>query len=121
MRDGTSKVLTIDDHYHSSDRGATQVAISPDGRYVAVGGFNAVVRVWEMSTGVLVQKLRGHMDGAYSVAFTPDGKGLVSGSLDKTLKYWDVSQLGIQSGAGSQRKGRGEKTPGSDSPVSSAH
>lgn len=73
----------------------TSVAISPDGRYVAAGSLDTVVRIWDVGSGVLVERLRGHRDSVYSVAFTPDGKGLVSGSLDKTLKYWDVSSLGM--------------------------
>jgi len=52
-----------------------------------------VVRIWDVASGALVERLRGHRDSVYSVAFTPDGKGLISGSLDKTLKYWDVSGL----------------------------
>jgi glucose repression regulatory protein TUP1 len=69
------------------------VAISPNGQLVAAGSLDTVVRIWDVSTGALVERLRGHRDSVYSVAFTPDGKGLVSGSLDKTLKYWDVSGL----------------------------
>ncbi|XP_006463192.1 hypothetical protein AGABI2DRAFT_224855 [Agaricus bisporus var. bisporus H97] len=95
MVDGTSKVLTINDHDSlNNDAGVTSVAISPNGQYVAAGSLDTVVRIWDVATGVLVERLRGHRDSVYSVAFTPDGKGLVSGSLDKTLKYWDVSALG---------------------------
>jgi len=95
MHDGTSKVLTINDPDSlNNDAGITSVAISPDGRYVAAGSLDSVVRIWDVASGVLVERLRGHEDYIYSVAYTPDGKGLVSGSLDKMLKYWDVSALG---------------------------
>jgi glucose repression regulatory protein TUP1 len=96
MLDGTSKVLIINDPDSlNNDAGVTSVAISPDGRYVAAGSLDTVVRIWDVGSGLLVERLRGHRDSVYSVAFTPDGKGLVSGSLDKTLKYWDVSGLGM--------------------------
>ena len=97
MHDGTSKILTFDDpdSLNNNDAGITNVAFSPDGKYVAAGSLDTVVRIWEVATGVLVERLRGHRDSVYSVAFTPDGKGLVSGSLDKTLKYWDISALGL--------------------------
>ena len=96
MLDGTSKTLAINDPDSlNNDAGVTSVAISPDGRYVAAGSLDTVVRIWDVGSGVLVERLRGHRDSVYSVAFTPDGKGLVSGSLDKTLKYWDVSGLGM--------------------------
>jgi glucose repression regulatory protein TUP1 len=102
MHDGSSTVLTINDPDSlNNDAGVTSVAISPDGRWVAAGSLDTVVRIWEVGTGKLVERLRGHRDSVYSVAFTPDGRGLVSGSLDKTLKYWDVSGLSVGgSGAG---------------------
>jgi len=75
------------------DAGVTSVAISPDGRYVAAGSLDQLVRIWEVGSGQLVERLRGHKDSVYSVAFSPDGKGLVSGSLDKSLKYWDLRAL----------------------------
>ncbi len=78
MLDGTSKVLTINDPDSlNNDAGVTSVAISPDGRYVAAGSLDRVVRIWDAGSGVLVERLRGHRDSVYSVAFTPDGKGLV--------------------------------------------
>jgi len=85
------------------------VAISRDGRYVAGGSFDTVVRIWEVSSGVLVKTLRGHGDGVSSVAFTPDGNRLVSGSLDKTLKYWDVSGLGAIGESQGVKTGKKEK------------
>ena len=109
MDDGTSKVLTISDiDGMNTDAGVTSVAISPNGQLVAAGSLDTVVRIWDVATGVLVERLRGHRDSVYSVAFTPDGKGLVSGSLDKTLKYWDVGSIGSGS-----VKGRKEGSNGS--------
>jgi len=102
MNEQSSKVLTINDTDSlNNDAGVTSVAISPNGQLVAAGSLDTVVRIWDVSTGALLERLRGHRDSVYSVAFTPDGKGLVSGSLDKTLKYWDVS--GLLAG-GSKRK-----------------
>ena len=111
MIDGTSKVLTIsDEDSPNGDAGVTSVAISPNGHFVAAGSLDTVVRIWDVATAQLVERLRGHKDSVYSVAFTPDGKGLVSGGLDKTLKYWDVSDLvvgrgGSAGGAVSRKEG----------------
>jgi len=52
MVDGTSKVLTINDH--DSYAGVNSVAISPNGQYVAAGSMDADVRIWDVSTGQLV-------------------------------------------------------------------
>lgn len=79
--------LTIED-------GVTTVAISPDCRLVAAGSLDKSVRVWDIGTGHLVERLEGpdgHKDSVYSVAFSPNGKDLVSGSLDKTIKMWELS------------------------------
>lgn len=61
------------------------VAISPDGRFVAAGSLDCVVRLWDTQTGKHVESFKGHDDSVYSVAFSPDGKTLASGSLDKVL------------------------------------
>jgi len=90
MTDGSSKTLPIT----GSVRAEVQsVAISSDGRLVAAGSYDKVVRIWDARTGELLETLQGHSSQVRSVAFTPDGRGLVSGSLDNTLKYWDVSRL----------------------------
>lgn len=96
MASGDSKVLTINEpELPNADAGVTSVAINPNGTLVAAGSLDHVVRIWDVATGQLIERLRGHRDSVYSVAFTPDGKGLVSGSLDKTLKYWDVGSLAM--------------------------
>ncbi|KAJ7623522.1 chromatin associated protein [Roridomyces roridus] len=88
----------------NTDAGVTSVAISPDGALVAAGCVDAIVRIWSVATGTLVEQLRGHQDSVYSVVFTRDGAGLVSGSLDNTLKYWDLRM-------GKARKEGGKPTP----------
>lgn len=72
----------------------TTVAMSPDGHYVAAGSLDKSVRVWDTTTGYLVERLEnpdGHRDSVYSVAFAPNGRDLVSGSLDKTIKFWELT------------------------------
>jgi glucose repression regulatory protein TUP1 len=79
------------------DGGITSVAISPNGARVAAGSLDALVRVWDVRTGTLVRRLRGHGDSVYSVAFMPEtagaprGMGLVSGGLDRTVRGWDLN------------------------------
>ncbi|KAJ7173736.1 chromatin associated protein [Mycena filopes] len=98
MEDRTMRILPVSPDTEpapsggpaNADAGVTSVAISPDGALVAAGCVDAVVRIWSVATGVLVEQLRGHSDSVYSVVFTRDGHGIVSGSLDNTLKYWDL-------------------------------
>jgi len=74
----------------------TDVAFSPDGKWVAgttgVGRLNTGgkrVRVWEASTGK--QAWEGRAIGMVCVAFTTDGKSVVTGSDDGLIRVWNPS------------------------------
>jgi WD40 repeat protein len=65
------------------------MAVSGDGRLVAVCGNEPVVRVYAVADGKLVHELRGHDQPVYSVVFSPDGASLVSGDLRGGLIDWN--------------------------------
>jgi WD40 repeat protein len=75
------------------------MALSPDGRRLAVGGqfhrsdraAGSVVRIHEFASGKVEALLRGHEDVVFALAFAPDGKRLLSGSGDKTAIIWDMA------------------------------
>lgn len=93
------------------EAGVTSVVLSPDGKFLAAGSLDTVVRIWDAKTGILLDKLKGHKDSVYSVAFSPEGNFLVSGSLDKTLKIWDMATLRAGAeGASSGEVGEGGRT-----------
>lgn len=52
--------------------------ISPDGRHVATGTLNGVVRVWEVDTGNLVREVTRGGDLVRAVKFSPDGSHLIT-------------------------------------------
>src|SRR5262249_37921399 len=64
------------------------VSFSPDGRYIASGGDDHTVKVWDARTGLELRTLR-HATRVWSVAFSPDSKRLVSGDQVGTVKVWD--------------------------------
>lgn len=55
------------------------VAFSPDGKYLATSGCDGYVRIWDVQTLRLLQRLRGGIN-VYSVAFSPNGSYLSWGN-----------------------------------------
>ena len=64
------------------------VAFSPDGKYLATGGTDSLVRIYTPATKAAPIELKGHTDWISGVAFSPDGKLFASGSADKTVRVW---------------------------------
>jgi WD40 repeat protein len=70
---------------------STKAAVfSPDGKSVATGDRNALVRVWDIVTGVPFD-LKGHRGTVHSLAYSPDGNSLASSGSDGTVHVWDVA------------------------------
>jgi WD40 repeat protein len=64
--------------------------MSPDGRWLASGGPDSTVIVWDVITRKIVMRLVGHMAAIRVVAFSPDGQILASGGRDQTIRLWDM-------------------------------
>jgi WD40 repeat protein len=67
------------------------VVFSPDGRTLAVGGFDREIRVWDLETDSIRAVLTGHRDAVREMAYVPDGSILISLSFDGGLKFWDTA------------------------------
>ncbi len=68
------------------------VALSPEGKTLAIGYWDHTIILWNRVTGER-RTLRGHSRVVNSVAFSPDGQYLASGSWapEKTVKLWDAA------------------------------
>ena len=73
------------------DTAVFSVSLSLDGRLVAAGCRDSIIRIWDVQTGYLVERLRGHGFYVLSIAFTLDDRGLISGGNDTKVKCWDLT------------------------------
>jgi WD40 repeat protein len=94
-------VRTIRGQVGPGDKGKIYaMALSPDGRWLAVGGWfsgtrEETIRLYDFASGELKSLLKGHTDVVLSLAFSPDGKRLISGSFDNTAILWDVESRAL--------------------------
>jgi WD40 repeat protein len=70
---------------------ASAVAFSKDGRFLATGSADNVVRVWDTSASdKLVRTFHGHDHQITALAFSPDGEYLASASMDQNVRLWTM-------------------------------
>jgi hypothetical protein len=72
-------------HHH-----VQSLAYSGDGRLIASGGFDRVVRLWEAASGQERRRYDGHAGWVHGVDFSPDGQRLASAGGDGTILVWQV-------------------------------
>lgn len=77
---------------------ADAIAFSPDGKFLATGGADSGVRVWNAATGERTFFLFAHTNPVVSMAWSPDSSVLATGSADQTIRIWRV-QTTVGSGS----------------------
>jgi WD40 repeat protein/transcriptional regulator with XRE-family HTH domain len=57
---------------------------------LASGGYDKLVRLWDVRSGKCLKILAGHRSWVRSVTFSPDGLMLASSSFDLDIRLWNV-------------------------------
>jgi len=69
------------------------VALSPEGKFLATGGADKRVHVWDIAKGKEIGESPALKGAIHALAFAPDSKTLVSGSADKTVRIWQIDPV----------------------------
>jgi WD40 repeat protein len=72
---------------------AVRVALSPDGRRVALSTTSGKLQLWDIVTAKPLGELPGHVGPVTALQFSADGKTLFSAGKDTTVLIWDVNGL----------------------------
>ncbi|HEY3026718.1 MAG TPA: caspase family protein [Pyrinomonadaceae bacterium] len=67
------------------------VAFGPEGKWLASGGADNQIKLWDVASGRELRSLNGHTGWIKSLAVSSDGLWLASGSNDRTIKVWNVT------------------------------
>jgi WD40 repeat protein len=85
----------IEDHQGNNET----LSVTPDVK-LAFSGNNKLYSdnnsclLWDISSGSVIQTLKGHSASINAVSITPDGSWAISGSDDKTCIVWDLKSGG---------------------------
>ncbi|XP_051148123.1 U3 snoRNP-associated protein-like EMB2271 [Andrographis paniculata] len=66
------------------------LAVSSDGRYLASGGLDRHVHLWDIRTRAHVQAFPGHKGPVSCLTFRQGTSELFSGSFDRSIKIWNA-------------------------------
>lgn len=69
------------------------LAVSTDGRFVAMGGKDAFVHVYDVKEKAMAHSFKGHRDAVSALAFRRNSHQLFSGSHDRTIKVWNLDEM----------------------------
>ena len=89
LRDAIAVPVELN-RFEGSQDAVWSAVFSPDGQIIASGGFDRVIRLWDLQGNPIGQPFEGHSKEIWSIAFSPDGQLIASGSSDNTIRLWNL-------------------------------
>ncbi|MBM4366025.1 MAG: hypothetical protein FJ102_07400 [Deltaproteobacteria bacterium] len=75
--------------------GGTDLAVSADGQWVALGTIDGAVHVYRVGEAGPRATMRAHWARVAALAFSPDGHWLASGGWDEEVRLWSMAALTV--------------------------
>ncbi|MCB0713585.1 MAG: T9SS type A sorting domain-containing protein [Ignavibacteriae bacterium] len=82
---GELKRIIVSGDLQTYGNSTPQVALSPNGRYLAISQGNGVIHLWDVRTGEKKHTYRDYQGVFSAIEFTPDGQHLIGLTLDGAL------------------------------------
>jgi serine/threonine protein kinase len=73
------------------DNAVQTLAYSAKGPFLASGGADRTVKLWNPTSLNVIRTYRGHPDFVTATAFAPDGRIIASASLDGSIRLWSTT------------------------------